>query len=76
MIRFLYLLAATALFSCGNRQANSASGSITPEVKPMPTQTTQTPAFEADSAYRFVENQVKFGPRVPNSPAHKACGDL
>ena len=75
MIRFLYLLAATALFSCGNRQANSASGSITPEVKPMPTQTTQTPAFEADSAYRFVENQVKFGSRVPNSPAHKACGD-
>lgn len=30
--------------------------------------------FDADSAYAFVEHQVAFGPRVPNTMAHKACG--
>ncbi|MDO5665562.1 MAG: M28 family peptidase [Bacteroidia bacterium] len=34
-----------------------------------------SPDFNADSAYSFVEKQVSFGPRVPGTPAHKACGD-
>ncbi|MCH2449533.1 MAG: M28 family peptidase [Gracilimonas sp.] len=29
------------------------------------------PAFNADSAYHFVQQQVDFGPRVPNSEAHR-----
>ncbi|MAY84144.1 MAG: glutamine cyclotransferase [Flavobacteriales bacterium] len=29
------------------------------------------PTFNADSAYHFVEKQVSFGPRVPNTEAHK-----
>ncbi len=33
------------------------------------------PLFNPDSAYVFVANQVAFGPRVPNSEAHKQCGD-
>jgi hypothetical protein len=33
------------------------------------------PIFNADSAYNFVEKQVAFGPRVPNSDAHRACAD-
>ena len=33
------------------------------------------PQFNADSAYHYVKTQVDFGPRVPNSPAHDACGD-
>jgi Zn-dependent M28 family amino/carboxypeptidase len=33
------------------------------------------PAFDADSAYSYVAKQVAFGPRVPNTPAHRACGD-
>ncbi len=32
-------------------------------------------SFDADSAFRFVNNQVAFGYRVPNTPEHKACGD-
>ncbi len=36
----------------------------------------QLPRFDADSAYAFVEAQVKFGPRVPNSAEHRACGDF
>lgn len=35
----------------------------------------QAPAFNADSAYAFVEKQVAFGPRVPNTPAHRQTGD-
>ncbi|MBQ8360678.1 MAG: M28 family peptidase [Bacteroidaceae bacterium] len=34
-----------------------------------------TPSFNADSAYRYVEEQVAFGPRTPDSDAHHACGD-
>lgn len=33
------------------------------------------PAFNADSAYSFIEQQAQFGPRVPNTKAHDACGD-
>ena len=39
--------------------------------------TTLSPApdFKADSAYTYIKAQVDFGPRVPNTKAHKACGD-
>ena len=37
--------------------------------------TVNVPTFHADSAYQYVADQVAFGPRVPNSDAHKACGD-
>jgi Zn-dependent M28 family amino/carboxypeptidase len=33
------------------------------------------PDFNADSACQYVRQQVDFGPRVPNTPAHSACGD-
>lgn len=33
------------------------------------------PVFNSDSAYDFVTKQVAFGPRVPSSEAHQACGD-
>jgi hypothetical protein len=33
------------------------------------------PDFNADSAYHFVQNQVDFGPRVPDTDEHRACGD-
>ncbi len=31
------------------------------------------PAFNSDSAYAFIERQMAFGPRVPNSAAHTQC---
>lgn len=34
-----------------------------------------SPQFNGDSAYAFVKAQTDFGPRVPNSAAHQACGD-
>ncbi len=32
------------------------------------------PKFNADSAYHFIEQQVSFGPRVPNTRGHQECG--
>lgn len=64
---------ATALSACfcscgasGNRTANNRT-----EEKV----TVKAPVFNADSAYQFVRAQVDFGPRVPNSKEHVACGD-
>lgn len=34
-----------------------------------------SPDFNADSAYHYVAKQVEFGPRVPNTKEHVACGD-
>lgn len=31
--------------------------------------------FNADSAYKYVKNQVDFGPRVPGSESHDKCAD-
>jgi glutaminyl-peptide cyclotransferase len=38
-----------------------------------PIESVQLPAFQADSAFYFVQKQVDFGPRVPNTPAHQKC---
>lgn len=42
----------------------------------METYTQQSPDFNADSAYAFVERQAAFGSRVPKTAVHKACGDF
>jgi hypothetical protein len=62
---FLFLILATML-SCGERRETVTDNQI-PEV--------HVPQFNADSAYYFVEKQVSFGPRVPNTQAHRECGD-
>ena len=31
----------------------------------------EAPIFNADSAYQFIQTQVDFGPRVPNTLAHQ-----
>jgi len=33
------------------------------------------PDFNADSAYFFIEKQISFGPRIPNSNPHREAGD-
>mgnify|MGYP002682626066 CR=1 FL=1 len=48
---------------------------VIPEVKTTLPALAPAPLFDADSAYAFVAKQVDFGPRVPGTSAHKACGD-
>ena len=35
--------------------------------------TVNVPEFSSDSAYKYTQEQVDFGPRVPNTSAHEAC---
>ena len=46
----------------------------TKTTKQAETPTIIAPNFDADSAYYFVKAQTDFGPRVPNTDAHKNCG--
>ncbi|MGN0309803.1 MAG: M20 family metallopeptidase [Bacteroides sp.] len=71
-ISFLPLMTVllVAVVACSS---NKRSVGETDEKRPA-TQV-QVPAFQADSAYRYIEQQAAFGPRVPNTAAHRACGD-
>lgn len=60
-------MAALLLAACGGDGKKSAPAVVDAAVI--------VPIFNADSAYSFVAEQVAFGPRVPNSDAHCACGD-
>ncbi|MFW9612952.1 MAG: M20 family metallopeptidase [Macellibacteroides fermentans] len=68
--KMLYILFAAAMISCSQTPSSSSA-----KVESQPVKQQNVPAFDADSAWVFVENQVKFGPRVPNSEAHVACGN-
>ncbi len=68
--KMLYILFAAAMISCSQTHSSSSA-----KVESQPVKQQNVPAFDADSAWVFVENQVKFGPRVPNSEAHVACGN-
>lgn len=67
------ILAATTLFSCKNGSDKPAEVSSLPPAQAVPQ--VVTPSFEADSAYRLIETQVSFGPRIPGSAAQKKCAD-
>lgn len=70
-IQILVWAAFSILLTCcvgvGNKPAGQAGGGNARVVN--------VPAFDADSAYSYVAGQVAFGPRVPNSEAHRECGD-
>ena len=66
MIRISSLLFCMLLLvSCGDQKANLQ----------FERQGRDVPAFDSDSAYNFIEEQVNFGPRVPNSEAHGQAKD-
>lgn len=61
------------LSSCGEEQVESDHQEVEVIVEDT-TPKVPTPDFNADSAYAYVEKQVDFGPRVPNTPEHDSCG--
>lgn len=70
----LFLLFIFVL-SFGGYYLNSCSKPSSSEPNTEQVALVSSPIFSADSAYKFIEKQVAFGPRVPNSSAHVQCGD-
>ncbi len=64
----LLSITVAALNSCGASTKRQSSIEDT-EIKT----SVIVPTFSADSAYHYIEQQVAFGPRVPNTQAHKNC---
>lgn len=56
--------------ACGNQNTQNTIQQTQSEVY-----SKVSPDFNPDSAYYFIEKQVSFGPRVPNTQAHINCGD-
>ncbi|MGV8879011.1 MAG: M28 family peptidase [Sphingobacteriaceae bacterium] len=69
-IPVLFLILALLICSCKNKNklANNTSDTTTSTAI-----TLQSPAFDADSAFKFVKTQVDFGPRIPGTKAHTLC---
>lgn len=65
----LLFVASTLFLSCEvkNQKDKVNAGS---------SNSTQVPAFNADSALALVRAQVAFGPRIPNTQAHRQAGDF
>jgi Zn-dependent M28 family amino/carboxypeptidase len=61
------LILVVILASCGDSKRESTSIPVRPVIS--------APDFNADSAFAFVQAQVDFGPRVPNTAAHGFAGD-
>ena len=64
-----------SLFLLSMTSCNISSSKAKSENNNSTKATVNVPAFDPDSAYFFVQKQVNFGPRVPNTTAHVACGN-
>ncbi len=73
--RFLIRSGFTLLLSLLMGRCTEKPNHKQENVAAIPEKNIPVPEFDADSAYAFVARQVAFGPRVPNTPAHQACGD-
>ncbi len=64
-----YIIIFFLCYSCGNSQPAKKQQTNTSVAEKQ----LYIPTFNSDSAYSFVANQLKFGPRVPGSTAHTQC---
>lgn len=67
-----YIAVVTIGFFLSQCDTTSTNKTETGEEKSLPKEIV-TPAFNADSAFLFIAQQVDFGPRTPNSKAHENC---
>jgi len=72
MKTLFYLFSLLLLFSaCGGSGKKQIPNRKTP-----PKQQVAIPDFNSDSAYLYIEQQVAFGPRVPNTTEHASCAQF
>lgn len=72
LFKIIPIVLLTVLFSCNEEQTKEPVIDNTPKE---PIVEVVVPQFNTDSAYNFIQKQVDFGPRVPNTKAHTECGD-
>jgi hypothetical protein len=65
----LSILVIGSFTSCKQKTAQTSDESADADIA----KTIKAADFNADTAYYFVNEQVKFGPRVPNSKSHVKC---
>lgn len=65
----LVIVLSFILFACNETKESAVKEALPIEAK----STVVVPKFVADSAYAYIEKQVAFGPRVPNSKQHDDC---
>ncbi|WP_128547256.1 M28 family peptidase [Larkinella soli] len=66
---FFWLAAVVTVSSCKSKKQDQEENKATETI------TVKAPDLNADSAFAYVARQVAFGPRVPNTEAHRRCGD-
>jgi glutaminyl-peptide cyclotransferase len=59
---------------CGNGNDSNPTGGTGATGTTQPVADVKVPDFSGDSAYAYVDRQVLFGPRVPNTTQHDDCG--
>ena len=64
-----YLILIVGLVACSAKSVKNSEEKDTDSVS------IEVPSFDTDSAYAYIERQVQFGFRVPNTPAHLATAD-
>ena len=67
---FIFLFSGGLFFGC-----ESSKKSIDQAARKNSKKAITVPSFNSDSAYFFIQKQVDFGPRVPNTDPHKVCGE-
>lgn len=81
MCRIILFFLAVSLISCGGKSSQQVAENLDflAESESVAAGDVMTEAplgnFDADSAYTYLARQVAFGPRVPNTDAHKEAGD-
>lgn len=69
---FIITISCLFLIACGEEPKKPSISKPKKEAaKPIQI---ERPNFDEDSAYSFIEAQVNFGPRVPNTESHKNAG--
>jgi hypothetical protein len=67
VVLFLFFIVFSALQRKPNSKQKSSNQTAKKRIK--------APKFSSDSAYAYVQKQVDFGPRNPNSASAEACGN-
>ncbi len=74
ILKHITLITVALIALAGCQGSGKRAGSVTKQ-KSSSVKLIKAPQFNADSAYSYVEKQVAFGPRVPNTKEHLLCAD-